>query len=195
MKRLLLTKDAAAEEEAPADEEAADEEAVYTIDAAASTVDWFGAKAVGSSHTGTVDIADGEMTVASDQLVAGSFTIDMTTIHTDDSARLLGHLKSDDFFGIETYPTASLVLKSAEPTDTEGQYEVVADLTIKENTNEITFMADVAVEDGSITANADIVFDRSLFDVRFGSGSFFDDLGDDLINDEVEMTVAIVANG
>jgi len=170
------------------------EAVAYTVDTAASTIEWLGSKAIGDSHIGTVDIAEGQLSIVGDQLQAGSFVIDMTTIHTDDSDRLLGHLKSDDFFGVETHPTALLVLKSAEPTDTEGQYEVIADLTMKGLTEEIAFMADVTMENGMIIADADMIIDRSLFDVRYGSGSFFDNLGDDLINDEIELTVNLVAN-
>ena len=106
---------------------------------------------------------------------------------------LEGHLKSEDFFGVEAFPTASLIIKSAEPTDVENQYTVVADLTIKEITNEITFVTDVELGEGTLTAKADLVFDRAAFDVRYSSGSFFDDLGDKLISDEVEMSVTLVA--
>ena len=190
---------AAPVEEAAADESMSSEEATYVVDTAASTIGWRGEKPLQYDHTGTIDIAEGQMTFAGDQLTGSSFTIDMTTINNvdlsgDDKAKLEGHLKSDDFFGVETYPTAMVVIKSAEATGTDGQFTTVADLTIKEITSEITFMTDVTVADGVLNATADIVFDRSIFDVRFGSGSFFDDLGDNLISDEIELTVTIVAN-
>ena len=133
------------------------------------------------------------------ELLEGSFTIDMTTITpTSQSGNMLemltGHLLSDEFFGVESYPTATLVLKSAEPTAVEGQYAVVGDLTIKETTDEIEFLTDVVVGEGTLEATADIVVDRSIYDVQYGSGSFFSDLGDDLISDEMEMTVTLVAS-
>lgn len=192
----------AAEEVAEAESEesaASGEEVTYTVDAAASAVVWTGAKPLQYTHTGTVDIAEGTMTFAGTQLVGSSFTIDMTTIDNtdlsgDEKTDLESHLNSDDFFGVETYPSASLVIKSAEPTDVENQYTAVADLTIKDITNEITFVTDVEVGEGTLTATADFVFDRAQFDVQFGSGSFFDNLGDRLIADEVEMSVTLVAS-
>lgn len=187
--------DESAEESAPAEGEAA----TYTVDTEASTLAWYGEKPVGPSESGTVQIAEGALNFVGSELAEGSFTIDMTTIApTSQSGNMLemltGHLKSDEFFGVETYPTATLVIKSAEPTDVDGQYAVVGDLTIKETTDEIEFVTDVVLGDGTLEATADIVVDRAVYDVQYGSGSFFSDLGDDLISDEMEMTVTLVAS-
>ncbi len=169
-------------------------EGLYTVSAADSTVSWLGSKPVGNSHTGVIDIAEGELTLADGALVAGSFVIDMTTIASTDGAppRLTEHLNSDDFFGTATFPTASLVINSAESLGGD-QYAVMGDLTIKEITNPIEFTATASEADGVVNATADIVFDRAMYDVQFGSGSFFQDLGDDLIADEIEITVELVA--
>ncbi len=189
------TSEESTSESASADGEAA----TYTIDTEASMLEWYGEKAVGPSESGTVEIAEGALVFDGDQLVEGSFTIDMTTITPTSKSgdmleKLTGHLLSDDFFGVESYPAATLVLKSAEPTDVLGQYAVVGDLTIKETTDEIEFLTDVVVGEGTLEATADIVVDRSIYDVQYGSGSFFADLGDDLISDEMEMTVTLVAS-
>ena len=177
-------------------EEAMDENGVgtYTVSTADSTVTWTGSKPVGNSHTGVVDISEGELVLADGALISGSFVLDMTSIAATDGSpdQLIGHLNSDDFFGTATFPTASLVINSAESLGGDS-YAVIGDLTIKGITNPIEFTATATEADGVINASADLVFDRSLFDVRFGSGSFFSDLGDDLINDEVEMTVELVA--
>lgn len=174
------------------------EAATYTVDTQASTVEWHGSKPVGSSESGTVAVAEGQLSFAGSTLVEGFVMIDMTSIETttqggDMKGMLEGHLKSDEFFGVETYPTATLIIKSAEPTDIENQYAVVADLTIKETTDEIEFITDVVVGAGTLEATANIVVDRSIYDVRYGSGSFFSNLGDDLISDEMELTVSLVA--
>ena len=166
-------------------------EVTYAVNVAESAISWTGAKAAGSSHTGSIDVADGSLVVAGDALVSGSFVIDMTTISYE-NARLEGHLKDDDFFGVDTFPTASLVILSAEPMG-DNQYAVVGDLTIKEITHPIEFVATATQEDGGLVAQADMVFDRALYDVQYGSGSFFSDLGNDLINDEVEISVTLVA--
>jgi len=187
--------------EEPAEEASTEdgEAATYTVDTDASTIEWYGERPAGGSESGVVQIAEGQLTFDGSELVAGSMVIDMATIEpTSKTGEMLGmltgHLKSDDFFGVETYPTANLVIKSATPTGVENQYTVVADLTIKETTDEIEFVTDVVVGDGTLAATADIVVDRSIYDVQYGSGSFFDNLGDDLISDEMQMTVSLVAN-
>ena len=169
----------------------------YTVVSSDSVLNWRGAKAVGDFHTGTIDITEGALEVVDGSLVSGRFVIDMTTINSTDLSggmanRLVGHLKSDDFFSVEAFPSAELVITSAEPTG-NGQYAVTGDLTIKGITHPIEFVATATEADGQLTAAADIVFDRALYDVRFGSGAFFSDLGDDLINDEIEISVEVVA--
>lgn len=176
----------------------AGEEVTYVIDPAASTVSWYGSKPIGASETGTVQVAEGELSFTGDQFADGAVVIDMQTIETTSqeggmAQRLVGHLMSDDFFGVETYPSAQLEIQSVEPTDVENQYLVKADLTIKETTKPIEFITDVDVADDTLSATADIVVDRAEFDVRYGSGSFFSDLGDDLISDEMEISVSLVA--
>ena len=190
---------AAATEEATEEAAADGETALYVIDTAASVIEWYGSKPVGGSEAGTVQIASGEMNFAGDQFVAGSVVIDMNTIETTTQSggmaeQLIGHLNSDDFFGVETYPTATLVIKSATPTDVANQYTVVADLTIKATTKEIEFVTDVVVGEGTLTATSELIVNRADFDVRYGSGTFFSNLGNDLISDDMEMTVTLVAN-
>ena len=190
------------DEEAEMAEETMEEESdmamaaiTYGVSAAESNIAWRGAKAIGDFHTGEIDITDGSLVIEDGALVSGEFTIDMTSIIVTDGApdRLVQHLNSDDFFSTATFPTATLVINSAEALG-DDQYAVVGDLTIKGITNPIEFTATAVEEGGSMTASADIVFDRSLYDVRFGSGSFFSDLGDDLINDEIELSVDLVAS-
>jgi polyisoprenoid-binding protein YceI len=185
--------------ESPAESSAAEgEAATYVVDTAASKIEWYGSKPIGASESGTVNIAEGEMSFNGDQLVGGTIVIDMASIATTTQSggmaeQLVGHLASDDFFGVATYPTAQLVLKSAEPTDVANQYRVKADLTIKETTKEIEFVTDVVVAEDTLTGNANIVVNRADFDVRYNSAAFFSNLGDNLISDEMEMTVMLVA--
>ncbi len=165
---------------------------------AASTVNWYGSKPIGASETGTVAIAEGQLNFAGEQLVDGTITIDMATIATSSQSggmakQLVDHLSSDDFFGVTTYPTAKLVIKSAEATATANQYTVKGDLTIKETTKEIEFVADVTAAEGLLNGTAEIIVNRADFDVRYNSGSFFSNLGDNLISDEMKLTVVLVA--
>lgn len=173
------------------------ESSSYSVNTSDSSVVWTGAKAIGDSHTGGISIKSGNLVVKGGQLQSGEFVIDMTTITNEDAGgmadRLIGHLESDDFFGIATHPEAMLTINSAESTSGD-EYAVKGDLTIKGITQPIEFTTTATESGGAINATANITIDRALFDVQFGSGSFFDNLGDDLINDEIDLVVTLAAN-
>lgn len=157
------------------------------VDVKQSKVTWKGYKVTGQ-HEGTIDLKEGKLTFENNVLKGGHFVIDMTTLGSTDlegewKGKLDGHLKSDDFFGVEKFPTASLKITKVEK---KGEnYTVTGDLTIKNITNPITF--DMMVKDN--TASAALKIDRSKFDVRFGSPSFFNDLQDKAIYDEFDINV------
>ncbi len=162
------------------------------VDASASEITWLGKKVTGE-HSGTVELKSGELELKGNAITGGNFVVDMTSIKCTDltdaewNGKLVGHLKSDDFFGVETYPTAKLVItdKAAFSGNTAT---VTGDLTIKKATHPVTF--DV-VKDGD-TYTAEITIDRSKYDVRYGSSSFFDGLGDKVIYDDFYLTVKLV---
>ncbi|PRY16550.1 polyisoprenoid-binding protein YceI [Pontibacter ummariensis] len=187
---------------AEAPEEVAAEGEVYTIVEEQSNVKWHGEKVTGE-HDGEIELESGQLLVAGDQLTGGTIVIDMTTItNTDltaeeDNAKLVGHLKSDDFFGVEKYPTAKFEITSASPIADaaagEANYNVVGNLTIKDKTEVVSFPAVVTVANGTVNAQADVTVDRSKFDVRYGSESFFGELGDKAISDEFVVTFDVTA--
>lgn len=155
-----------------------------------SNIEWEGEKVTGS-HEGTIELKDGYFTMENGELKGGEFVMDMTSITVtdlegEDKGKLEGHLKSDDFFGVNNHPTAKLVITSVAKKS-NGTYGVVADLTIKEKTNSITF--DLDMDDTS--ASTELTIDRSKYDVRYGSGSFFDNLGDKTIYDNFELDVEL----
>lgn len=167
------------------------------VDTAASVVGWKGAKVTGS-HYGKISVKSGKLDFNNGVLTGGSFEIDMNSITCEDmtgggAAKLVGHLKSDDFFGAEKYPTSKFVITQVVSRGTPGAYKVVGDLTIKSTTKSIRFMADVKEEAGKMVATAKITLDRSEYDVRFGSGSFIDNLGDKTIYDEFDLDIKLVA--
>lgn len=169
----------------------------YNVDVASSNIVWNGYKVTGS-HTGNVKVKSGKLNIDGGKLTGGSFEIDMNSITCTDMTgggadKLVGHLKSDDFFGVATYPTAKFVISRAIALDTKGNYKIIGNLTIKSTTKEIKFNANVAETDGVVKATGKITIDRSEYDVRFGSGSFFDSLGDKTIYDEFDMNVSLVA--
>ena len=168
----------------------------YRIDPAASTINWTGYKVTGK-HTGTVTLKNGTLLSNHGAVSGGSFEIDMSTITCTDlqgggAEKLVGHLKSDDFFGVATYPTAKFVITRVIPQDTKGNYKVIGNLTIKQTTKEVKFPATIVETAGQIMATGKMTIDRSEYDVRFGSGSFFDGLGDKTIYDEFDMEVKLV---
>lgn len=169
----------------------------YNVDVTSSTIAWTGYKVTGK-HTGYVKVKNGNLAMADGKLTGGSFDIDMNSITCTDlegeyAGKLVGHLKSDDFFGVAKYPTAKFVITKAIPQDTKGNYKIVGNLTIKEKTNEVKFLAAVNESNGTINASGKITVDRSEYDVKFGSGSFFDNLGDKTIYDEFDLQVTLVA--
>ena len=172
--------------------------ATYETNVSESSVVWTATKVVSGGHTGTVKISKGSLEIDGSELKGGSFEIDMTTIANTDiegewRAKLEGHLKSDDFFAVETYKTATLKITKVKST-AKGKYDITADLTIKGKTESVTFPADVNVKGGKATATAKITVDRTKYDVRYGSPSFFDDLGDKAISNEFTLDVKVVAS-
>jgi len=158
------------------------------VDVAKSTITWIGKKVTGQ-HNGTVALKEGSLIFKCKNLTGGNFTVDMTSLTSTDLTgeylgKLNGHLKSEDFFGTEKYPTSKLVFKkiAAKPN---GVYTVTADLTIKDVTAPVTF--DITVKGN--TATSTLKIDRTKYGIKYGSGSFFDNLGDKTINDEFELTV------
>ena len=167
-----------------------------SIDTEASQVIWKGYKVTGS-HEGTIAVQDGNLDFTDGMLTGGSFTIDMTSIKNTDgsggmAAKLEGHLKSADFFGVEDHPTATFEITKVVSRGMAGDYRITGDITIKENTESIRFNAKVTEADGVYTATADLTIDRSDFNVRYGSGSFIDNLGDKTIYGEFELGISLV---
>lgn len=166
-------------------------EETKTINTEESTVLWTGKKVTGQ-HTGTIGIKSGSLKFNNGTLSGGNITIDMNSITCTDlrekgAQKLVGHLKSDDFFGVPNHPTAELNITTVAISRERNSYQITADITIKEITKSITFTASVGVNE----ASAKIIIDRTDFDVKYGSGSFFDDLGDKTIYDDFELEIKL----
>lgn len=156
-----------------------------------SAVTWKGYKVTGS-HYGAINLKEGFLEFEGDKLKGGEFIVDMTTLSSQDlqgeyKDKLDGHLKSDDFFGTDKHATSKLVFTHVTASG-KNSYKVTGNLTIKGKTNPVTF--DVSVYGSKATATMKI--DRSLYDIKYGSGSFFDNLGDKTIYDEFDLVVDLV---
>ncbi|SFW73031.1 Polyisoprenoid-binding protein YceI [Sinomicrobium oceani] len=159
-----------------------------TVDTSTSKVTWKGYKVTGS-HEGVVDIKEGHLVFEGDKLTGGEFVVDLTTISATDlegeyKDKLDGHLKSEDFFDVQKYPTAKMVITKVKSTG-KNAYKVTGDLTIKEKTHPVSFELSVY---GNKATGA-IKIDRSKYDVKYNSGSFFKNLGDKTIYDEFDLVV------
>ena len=164
-------------------------DAIYTINPDQSIIVWTGREVTTSKHFGNIYFASGQFEVKSGLISSGEFVVDMTTIDNQDlpeerRPRLEAHLKSDDFFSVESHPTALLSIISSESI-AEGQWLVSGELTIKTFTHPVEF----EMLNSSDGWKANLVFDRSKYEVKFRSGTFFENLGDKLIYDDIELAI------
>jgi len=168
----------------------------YKVDAAKSVVKW-NAKKVTGEHYGTVALSNGSLNVDGTKVTGGNFEIDLTTIKCDDltdagyNAKLVGHLKSDDFFSVEKHPKAKFVIKKVDGTG--ANINITGDLTIKGITQSITFPATVKADGKGVSANAKITLDRTKWDIRYGSKTFFANIGDKAIYDDFTIDLTLAA--
>jgi len=170
----------------------------YQVDTTASQVSWTGKMAlVQKEHSGTIAIKAGSLELMNGQLSQGSVNIDMTTIKTtdlqgDSATKLNQHLSGADFFDVAKYPESKLVIKRVEAGN-DNNYTITADLTIKDKTNEISFPASVASDNGKLMASAEFNIDRSKWEIKYGSDKFFDNLGDKAIDNNIAYKITLVA--
>ncbi|MFI5218333.1 MAG: YceI family protein [Bacteroidia bacterium] len=173
----------------------------YKVDTKQSSLEWFAQKLTGK-HNGTIMVSGGEIT-NNHGILAGTIEIDMASIEDKDmqpgkgKEKLEGHLKSADFFDVATYPKSKFVITTVAPAPAPAEggatHLVKGMLTIKDKTNEITFGAIIKMTETQATCTGTAVVDRSKFDVKYGSKSFFPDIGDKMIYDEFTLKFNLVA--
>ena len=189
-------------EDAQAAGQSADSARVFALDSSASNVEWLDKKVTGQ-HNGTVAIKSGELNAEAGKLTAGKFAMDMTSIKvldltdTEMNGKLTGHLNSDDFFATAKSPESTFEIVSVEPiagaAAGAANYNVKGNLTIKGIAKAITFPATITMDEKELKANASFDIDRTEWDIKYGSGKFFQDLGDKMINDAFTVKFNIVA--
>lgn len=177
----------------------------YTVNPTASKVMWVGTKVAGS-HNGTVNVSKGELSVANGMVTGGQFNLDMNSITVldlegNDKAYLEGHLKGsdeknqDDFFNVAKYPTAKFEITKVAKYEGEGANSLVyGNLTLKDITKEVSFKANIDVNDGGVIVNTpQFTINRTDWGIKYGSASFFDNLKDKAINDDMGIKINVVA--
>jgi polyisoprenoid-binding protein YceI len=157
-----------------------------------SKVEWLGKKVTGE-HSGTIKVNTGSLVLSDGEIVEGSFVVDMTSIVNtdlkgDSKNKLEKHLKSDDFFGAEKFPESKFEITNATKMD-DGNYKVKGNITIKGITEQVEFMVNLHKHDATVHVSGKMTIDRTKFNVRYGSGSFFDNLGDKTIYDDFELNL------
>lgn len=165
------------------------------VDTAKSSVKWIGKKVTGE-HKGTIAIKEGNLVVENGKITGGKVVIDMNSIvdldqtDADWNAKLIGHLKSDDFFAVATYPTSELILTKVEGKG--DNYTFSGNLTIKGITNPITFSATSSKDGKNIRYMGSLTIDRTKYNMKFGSKSFFENLGDKVVYDDFTLNFNLV---
>ena len=171
----------------------------YKVNTETSKINWKGFKPTGS-HYGTINLDNGNFIVKNDKIIGGEFTINMNSIADLDmpadneyNAKLVGHLKSADFFNVEKYPYGSFQIKETENRDSKTL--IKGELTLKDISHPVSFLADINIENGQLTLKSETFkVDRSKWNIRYKSKSFFDDLKDNFIKDDMEITIEVIAN-
>jgi polyisoprenoid-binding protein YceI len=179
-------------------------ETTYQVDPAQSEVKWVGAKEVGDSHNGTIGIQSGSVKINDGKITDAAIVINMESIANEDvkdpgyNKKLVDHLKSDDFFNVSEFKTATFKMTADKPVSiTDGKAQIDGTLTIRNKTQpQVITLDSVTFSDKSASANGKITFDRSQFDVKYNSKSFpnlFKVAADKIIKNEIDLTFSVVA--
>ena len=173
----------------------------YKVSAETSNIEWIGKKVTGE-HKGGIKISNGELNITNGAITGGNFVIDMNSITCSDlqgewSDKLIGHLKSEDFFSVQKHTNSTFKITKVTPIKTaknegEANNTITGNLTIKGNTQEISFPAYVLVKNDGIVAIGEASVDRTKFDIKYGSANFFEGLGDKAISNDfiIKFTLA-----
>ena len=177
----------------------ADGHASHAIDSNKSELKWYGSKIVGGAHDGTINIKSGSLKWEKGILRSGDIVIDMTSIVNSDikseklNKKLVGHLRSDDFFSVAKHKVATF--KTTKVQSLKGDlHRLWGKMTIKGITKEVDFLVRFSKSGNSLSVIGEIKLDRTDFDVKYGSGKFFDDLGDKMISDEIKLNFTLVSS-
>lgn len=178
------------------------EAVTYKVDTNASVINWEGSKPTGT-HTGTIMLKEGTFNIKDNTIEGGTFVIDMNSIVVTDQEgeskeNLEAHLKGtaegkeNDFFNVTDYPTSTFAVTGMEKQD--DKHILKGNLTMKDITKNVSFPVVVITKGDVVTIKSETFeIDRTKWNVNYGSKSVFDNLGDKFIDDEMVLTVSVVA--
>lgn len=171
----------------------------FKVDAEKSSLAWSGTKVIGGAHDGTIKLAGGVLNWKDGNLTSANIDVDMKTIVNNDISsaefkkKLVDHLVSDDFFSVAKHPTATFKLTKSQLVK-DGNYRLSGTMTIKGISKDVDFMAKLQPDGSMLKGKGEITLDRTDFNVKYGSGKFFDNLGDKMIADEIKLKFDLVAS-
>jgi polyisoprenoid-binding protein YceI len=160
------------------------------------TVNWTGKKVLGL-HTGTINISEGFFDFDNQEIRNGEVVMDMTSLLITDikdsktHQEFKDHLWNDDFFSINRFNTSSLKINEGKLTG-NNEYNIKGVLTIKDISHSISFIAKIEILTDFLYSTGEIVIDRTLYNIRYGSGKFIKNLGDKLIYDDFILQFKII---
>ena len=166
-----------------------------------SKIMWKGAKSTGSYHTGLINVSEGHIQAHKDSLISGLIIIDMSSMTCNDikeegsNNALVNHLKGEDFFSVDDFPTATLkLLKAHQLNDTTlNNYSIIADLTILGQTHPVEFLCSINFNDSGAKADGTIAVDRAMYGIKYKSKTWYADLGDRFIEDIFYIYFSLIA--
>ncbi len=179
---------------------------ILAVDLASSVINWEGAKPT-ATHTGTIKLSGGSVSLEGRTITGGSFTIDMSTLQNTDLSggmkdRLENHLKGisegreDDFFNITRFPTSKFEITRVTKLsgDESATHLIYGNLTMRDVTKEIGFKALIGIGRSRIEVTTPpFTIDRTLWGINYGSRTVFDNLGDNFVHDEIGLSISLKA--
>jgi polyisoprenoid-binding protein YceI len=178
----------------------------YIANVATTSVEWLGTKP-GGSHFGYFPIQEGKLIVKDQTIVGGEMIIDMNSLVVKDiedpktNQMLVGHLKSPDFFAVDSFPTAKFEIAKVTPLDQTTEIDGIAvthsiegNLTLRGVTRSVSFPSEVSIAGDNVVAKSPkFIINRTHWKANYGSPSIFANLKDKFINDEVALNISLAA--
>ena len=176
------------------------EATAYRVVPSESVVKWQGSKVTGQNHHGKIMMKEGEVKVTNNRITGGMIMIDMTSLSNEDldedngKSKLEGHLKSDEFFGVEQYPTAAFTVIDVKDSSVDGgNAYVTGNLKIRDQERSISFPATTTVSDDEARVKAEVTFDRTKFNVVYGNENIADLARENMISNNITLDLDLVA--
>lgn len=172
----------------------------YTVLNDETTLNWTATEKMGGGHNGKIKVSAGKLEVLGNEIKAGKFDIDMQSIQVEDvtdpqkNAKLVGHLKNDDFFSVDKFAVSTFEITAVEKAASPDSAYVDGNLTIKGITKNIRIPAKVSVDSVHTNVWADFSIDRTEWDIKYKSGKLFPELGDKAINDAIQFSLVLKAS-